>query len=168
MPTLYFAYGSNLSLLQMRERCPSSTFVGIGILRGWTWIINARGYANLVAAPSSANGTCNDVIYGLVYELLPQDESRLDGYEGVPWDYTKELHPIELWEEETGANFPPLVKPGTMTQALVYIDRIRVERDHPKGEYIGRMRRGISEAAQKGIPLKWMEAVMGQFLPLED
>jgi len=168
MPTLYFAYGSNLSLHQMRERCPSSTYVGVGILRGWTWIISARGYANLVAAPSSEVGTCNNLIYGLVYELPPQDESRLDGYEGVPWDYTKEWHPIELWEEKTGASSKPLVTPGTMMQALVYIDRIRVKEDQPKKEYIGRMRRGIFEAAQKGIPMEWMEAVMGQFLPLKD
>ncbi len=168
MPTLYFAYGSNLSLHQMRARCPSSTYVGIGILRGWTWIINARGYANLVAAPSSESGTCTDLTYGLVYELPLEDESRLDGYEGVPWAYTKELHPIELWEEQDATSFKPLTTSGTMKQALVYIDRVRTEEDRPKEEYVGRMRRGILEAAQKGIPLEWMEAVMGPFLPLNE
>ncbi|KAM0474391.1 hypothetical protein ACHAPX_007728 [Trichoderma viride] len=45
---LYFAYGSNLSTDQMRERCPYSTAVGLGKMTGWKWIINRRGYANVV------------------------------------------------------------------------------------------------------------------------
>lgn len=45
---LYFAYGSNLSTEQMRERCPYSTAVGLGKMTGWKWIINRRGYANIV------------------------------------------------------------------------------------------------------------------------
>ncbi|KAL6902987.1 hypothetical protein GGI43DRAFT_400897 [Trichoderma evansii] len=45
---LYFAYGSNLSTEQMRERCPYSTAVGLGKMTGWKWIINGRGYANIV------------------------------------------------------------------------------------------------------------------------
>ena len=167
MPTLYFAYGSNLSVLQMKQRCPSSTYIGVGILRGWTWIINARGYANLVAAPASEPTTTDNIIYGLVYELPPQDESLLDGFEGVPWAYTKEAHPIELWEEVNGEKSEPLTTPGTMVKALVYIDRIRIQKDKPKEEYIGRMQRAISEAAEKGIPMSWIENVMGEFLPLK-
>ena len=166
MPTLYFAYGSNLSLLQMAQRCPSSTYVGVAILRGWKWIINARGYANLIATATTEPNTSDNIIYGLVYELPPQDESLLDGYEGVPWAYTKEKHPIELWEEVNGKKSEPLTTAGIMMEALVYIDRIRVEKDKPKEEYIERMKRGISEAADKGIPIEWMEDVMGEFLPL--
>lgn len=166
MHTLYFAYGSNLSLHQMKARCPSSTYIGVGILRGWTWIINARGYANLVTASPLELDTDNDLIYGLVYELPSDDELRLDGYEGVPWAYTKEVHPIELWEEKNGTASKPMAMAGTMTEALVYIDRVRVKKDQPKEEYIGRMKRGISEAAEKGIPMAWMESVMGGFLPL--
>ncbi|KAI2469785.1 hypothetical protein F4781DRAFT_431001 [Annulohypoxylon bovei var. microspora] len=45
---LYFAYGSNLSPTQMHDRCPSSPPVGLAHLSGWTWLINERGYANIV------------------------------------------------------------------------------------------------------------------------
>lgn len=31
---LYFAYGSNMTA-QMRQRCPHSTPVGLGLLEGW-------------------------------------------------------------------------------------------------------------------------------------
>ncbi|KAA8572454.1 hypothetical protein EYC84_003074 [Monilinia fructicola] len=50
-PTLYFAYGSNLSLTQMKARCPNSTYYGLGVLQGYRWIINQRGYANIVSDP---------------------------------------------------------------------------------------------------------------------
>ncbi|KAF5879268.1 uncharacterized protein Bfra_006474 [Botrytis fragariae] len=46
--TLYFAYGSNLSLSQMQTRCPDSTCVGIGVLQDYRWIVNQRGYANII------------------------------------------------------------------------------------------------------------------------
>ncbi|KAK2801825.1 hypothetical protein FQN50_007570 [Emmonsiellopsis sp. PD_5] len=51
---LYFAYGSNLSHSQMRQRCPfdpsiSSKPLAIARLDGWKWIICERGYANVLA-----------------------------------------------------------------------------------------------------------------------
>jgi len=33
--TMYFAYGSNLWLDQMKHRCPESEFIGIGFLDDW-------------------------------------------------------------------------------------------------------------------------------------
>ncbi|KAI1486705.1 hypothetical protein F5X96DRAFT_217738 [Biscogniauxia mediterranea] len=47
-PLLYFAYGSNLSTAQMRARCPASEPLALAHLAGWSWIINERGYANIV------------------------------------------------------------------------------------------------------------------------
>ncbi|KAB8300284.1 hypothetical protein EYC80_000484 [Monilinia laxa] len=56
-PTLYFAYGSNLSLTQMKSRCPNSTYYGLGLLQGYIWIINERGYANIIPDPHSDPGS---------------------------------------------------------------------------------------------------------------
>ncbi|KAL7795790.1 hypothetical protein V8C37DRAFT_373451 [Trichoderma ceciliae] len=53
---LYFAYGSNLSTEQMRQRCPFSTAVGLGKITGWRWIINRRGYANIVSEGGEGGG----------------------------------------------------------------------------------------------------------------
>ncbi|KAG4442924.1 hypothetical protein IFR05_001628 [Cadophora sp. M221] len=74
--TLYFAYGSNLHLKQMATRCPESRFIGLGILRGYRWQINERGYANVV---EDSNMTTE----GLCYLLSAKDEDRLDRNEGV-------------------------------------------------------------------------------------
>lgn len=52
---LYFAYGSNLSTRQMLDRCPQSTCIGLARLPGWKWIINSRGYANIVPEDGSSS-----------------------------------------------------------------------------------------------------------------
>ena len=42
---LYFAYGSNMSVGQMRARCPAARAVGPAQLDGWRFFINRRGTA---------------------------------------------------------------------------------------------------------------------------
>lgn len=107
--TLYFAYGSNLSSTQMKMRCPVSVPVGLGHLPGWTWIINQRGYANVVqdlAATAAAEEEADPMtildaeahdhasvptepapgVYGVLYTLPPADEVVLDVCEAVPTD----------------------------------------------------------------------------------
>ena len=151
--TLYFAYGSNLSLQQMQARCPSSRFVGVGLLTGWKWIINKRGYANIVAfTEASGSGCSENHIYGLVYTLKPADEDSLDLYEGVSEAYTKEKVSISVWpegEEVLGNTRQEAV-------ALVYVDRQRTEDGVPRLEYVQRMKRGMLEAGEKGVPESWM------------
>lgn len=91
-PTVYFGFGSNLWLEQMRTRCPTSNYLGVARLNGYRWIINDRGYANVVSSPSknSSKKQYKHTVFGLVYSLLLADEARLDRNEGVPKAYTKE------------------------------------------------------------------------------
>jgi gamma-glutamylcyclotransferase len=89
--SLYFAYGSNLQLAQMRKRCPESRYLGVAYLRGYKFQINQRGYANVV--PSQ-----DDVVAGLCYLLSAEDERRLDVNEGVAFGaYQKEILDVELF-----------------------------------------------------------------------
>jgi gamma-glutamylcyclotransferase len=103
--TLYFAYGSNMSLAQMALRCPSSRFVGRARLHGYKFQINERGFANVVhtnmtddnvAAATSSEGS-EDFTDGLVYRLTRNDEASLDRSEGVPTAYQKKLLSVEFW-----------------------------------------------------------------------
>jgi gamma-glutamylcyclotransferase len=75
----YFGYGSNLWKHQMIQRCPTSDYLGIARLNQFKWIINDRGYANVVQTSEK-----KDVVWGLVYRLQAEDERRLDLNEGVP------------------------------------------------------------------------------------
>ncbi|KIX95483.1 uncharacterized protein Z520_08603 [Fonsecaea multimorphosa CBS 102226] len=84
--TFYFAYGSNLSAYQMSLRLPhspsSSEPVGIARLDSHAWIICERGYANVVALPESNAASDHNTVWGVVYNMHPVDEARLDMYEG--------------------------------------------------------------------------------------
>jgi hypothetical protein len=81
---LYFAYGSNLSHAQMRERCPQSTPVSAHVLAGYrlefvsagTQRWGEGGVATVVPDPGSS-------VPGALYRITPEDEARLDGFEGV-------------------------------------------------------------------------------------
>ena len=104
----------------------------MAFLPGWSWIINARGYANIVQdlttgvvtptvalpnlqdSPSSSSSSETNAIdtaqnanavqgvFGAIYTLSPRDEARLDRYEGVPWAYTKEVHRVALRDARNG------------------------------------------------------------------
>ncbi|KAL4801908.1 hypothetical protein BDV18DRAFT_164420 [Aspergillus unguis] len=101
---LYFAYGSNLSPTQMRDRCThdpnlSGHPVAIAALDHWRWLICQFGYANVVppaglrvgpevlegdeVPESVSNSIPEGGVYGVLYEMSEADERVLDGYEGV-------------------------------------------------------------------------------------
>jgi len=168
----YFGYGSNLWLDQMSRRCPSSPFTGVGRLRGYQWIINARGYANITKTNSSA-----DEVWGLIYELTPEDEERLDINEGVPEAYEKRIINVEFWDKgtllrdnsecrESTAEIPP---PASVEGMLVYIDfkRSSGEGNKPKAEYVHRMNEGIRDALKEGVPRSYIDRVLRAYIPAE-
>lgn len=138
---LYFAFGSNLSTEQMLRRCPSSTPIGLGHLPGMKWIINSRGYANVVA-DDKKDGVG---IYGLLYLLPPQDEDSLDMYENVPWAYNKFTKEVTRVTNEKGQK----IEGEETLSALVYIDVERTTGDLPNAEYVVRMETGIKECVEE-------------------
>jgi hypothetical protein len=164
---LYFGYGSNLSVKQMHQRCPNSHYVGIGRLKGYKWIINSRGYANVVELPRGSSAHTQNEVWGLIFYLTPDDEANLDINEGVPTAYTKEMLRVDFWN----ARLHDLVARIDITEtlvikeALVYVDRKRMEDDKPKSEYVVRMNRGIDDALAFGVPETYVESVMRKFIP---
>ncbi|KAF2138492.1 uncharacterized protein K452DRAFT_290636 [Aplosporella prunicola CBS 121167] len=165
--TIYFGYGSNLWLSQMRSRCPTSSYLGIGRLEGYRWQINERHYANIVETQSA-----DDVVYGLVYDLPPADEALLDRYENVPHAYTKENMSVDFWLEGGGVRETDdravLGNDPEAKQMLVYISRTNVTDSDPYKEYIGRMNNGIKDAVSLGVPQEYFDEVLRKFIPAEE
>jgi gamma-glutamylcyclotransferase len=168
-PTIYFGYGSNLWQNQMLMRCPTSEYLGVARLDNYRWMINDRGYANVVQIqpPSSAEPNYANVVYGLVYSLQPSDEARLDDNEGVPVAYTKEDLPVSFWPKEKEHEPVDLHKPAKKQDMLVYISRKHVTDSKPKHEYIYRMNQGINDALKEGVPKEYVQEVMRKFIPPE-
>lgn len=164
----------------MHRRCPSSPYVGVARLPDYRWIINGRGYANVVPVTKSSGSNSNSdkdahhdpctSVYGLVYNLTKSDERQLDRNEGVPECYTKEMMTVFLWPspaatKETGSVDVRHEDLAQKVQALVYIDRQRVDESKPKHEYIYRMNRGIDDAVRLGVPREYVDQCMRRFIP---
>ena len=75
--SLYFAYGSNINLDQMRYRCTDATVYGQAVLDNYDLRFRGSG----VATVEPKEGAC---VYGLLWELTDQCEASLDRYEGYP------------------------------------------------------------------------------------
>lgn len=187
---LYFAYGSNLARGQMRARCPASPPLGLARLRGWRWVVSERGYANVVELPAATAAAAahyaaalepvgppaaaaaavgggaawQAVVWGAVYGLGEGDEASLDGYEGVPWAYTKERVEVEVWWGGEGGRVDVGAEPERR-ECLVYVDRKRVGEGVPKEEYVGRMNAAVKDALMLGVPREYVDEVIRRFVP---
>ena len=136
----YFAYGSNMDLAQMAERCPGARVVDGAVLEGRRFIIAARGYASVVPAPG-------DAVFGLLWDLTPEDEASLDGYEGVrPGLYHKD----ECVVLTTG---------GRNVRALLYL-AAEIGTGDPQPGYLEAI---VAAARHHGLPEDYVARLEGWF-----
>lgn len=123
---LYFAYGSNMWLDQMKRRAPDHERLGRATLAGHRWIISARGVANIVVSEA-------DVVEGTLFRISEADEKSLDKWERVA-------------EGAYGKHDLPVTCDGVdHADVLVYIDPV-VEAGEPKPEYVTRITSGLLDA----------------------
>ena len=189
---LYFAFGSNLHLAQMAQRCPESRYIGIAHLHNYRFQINERGYANVLP---SRDGD-DDHVEGMVYLLSLNDEVTLDRYEGVPVAYQKHILPLEVFtaaiyhvgrisselairlddggvsalpgdmkaEADKASMMAHSVK-GQRAEALVYMSEDFVQDSEPRDEYIDRMNAGISDARKLGMSEVYINTCLRRYIP---
>ena len=80
---LYFAYGSNLNLFQMKRRCKDSVFYKKYELKGYR--LNFRSKYRAADIEKSKNS----LVPGALFEISKSDEKKLDVYEDYPILYKK-------------------------------------------------------------------------------
>ena len=80
---LYFAYGSNLNLFQMKRRCKDSVFLKKYALKGYR--LNFRSKYRAADIEKSKNS----IVPGALFEISKSDEKKLDVYEDYPILYKK-------------------------------------------------------------------------------
>ena len=80
---LYFAYGSNLNLFQMKRRCKDSVFLKKYELKGYR--LNFRSKYRAADIEKSKNS----LVPGALFEISKSDEKKLDVYEDYPILYKK-------------------------------------------------------------------------------
>jgi len=78
---LYFAYGSNMDLKQIKERCKSSEFKGIALLPDYKLIFPQRS-KNRGCNVASVMPETGSEVWGVVYDIPEKEVSNLDKTEG--------------------------------------------------------------------------------------
>jgi gamma-glutamylcyclotransferase (GGCT)/AIG2-like uncharacterized protein YtfP len=135
--TVYFAYGSNLDIEQMSERCPDAQRIGAAALDGWRFEIGGRGYATIRSDDSAT-------VWGGLWTLTTPDEAALDVCEGVrSGTYRKEILTVEL--------------DGSPLKVLVYVENSS-DVGRPTPQYLDRILRG---ADQFGLPPEHIDFLRG-------
>ena len=104
---LYAAYGSNISVSQMKYRCPDATVFCKGVLRDWKLVF--KYHADIVPCEGAE-------VPVLVWDVTKNDRDNLDFYEGYPHYYKTKM--VEVNAED-----------GKMFAAFVYV--MNEENDEP-------------------------------------
>jgi hypothetical protein len=120
----YIAYGSNMSIEQMRLRCPDAKLVGVGLLRGAR--LEFYMHATVEASKSPA-----DAVPVAVWEISRADELYLDAYEGYPRYYGKETCRVEMPD-------------GSQIEGMIYIMKL-IRNEVPTASYFFGIRAAYTE-----------------------
>ena len=80
---LYFAYGSNLNLFQMKRRCKDSIFLKKINLKDFRLTFRSK-YRAADIEPKK-----NSIVPGALFDISKSDEKKLDVYEDYPSLYRK-------------------------------------------------------------------------------
>lgn len=148
---LYFAFGSNLSVAQMRVRCPGSEPVGPALLRGRElgFAYRSRNFPPGGAADVVESG--NGEVWGALYRLTGQDLAALDRFEFVGDGGYRRIT-VDVEHE------------GDLRPALCYevVDRLGFDLA-PIPEYRRLM---VDGAREHGLPHTWIESLQTRFRDL--
>ncbi|KAH9963017.1 hypothetical protein BJV74DRAFT_787001 [Russula compacta] len=146
----YFTYGSNIWREQINRLYPDNIYVGVGLLHGWRFIVDELGWTNIIPSPE-------DHVYGLVYELTPEDKAAMDKNEGT--DYKTTILPIDL--TKIGEADTKTVK----IDALIYFDPTHTTPGTPTEGTINAMNHAIKDGLEAGIPQSYIDKYIRPFIP---
>lgn len=133
---LYLAYGSNLNVAQMRQRCPTAEQVGEAVLKGWRLAffgLDGSAVATVEKGPPESE------VPVIIWRLTPRDEGILDIYEGYPVLYEKRTFNVEL----CGANRRPF---GYVATHVLHYGK-------PSHSYFRTILQGYEDAGFDTLPL---------------
>ena len=145
---LYFAYGSNMSRRQMRERCPDHECLGIAVLKDHALCfprhspIRNCGVAGLMEQPGAE-------VWGVVYRLHDGDLTALDRREG--YDTAQPDH-VNRYNRQTVR----LLMEGCPVACLTYFARPEPGEHVPSADYLATM---IEGAEENGLPETYVGAL---------
>lgn len=134
---IYFAYGSNMDLDQMKMRCPGSEVIGIGELSHYAMAFTrwSRSWKSGTADILPERGKS---VYGVLFDLTFEGLKKLDKFADYPNSYLRQDVNV-LFE-------------GEVLPAMTYVAR-RQGVFQPSKSYVGKMVHG---AEQSQVPVEYI------------
>lgn len=140
---LNFSYGSNMLRQRMTQRVPSARAVGMAVLRGHVLRWHKAGQDGSAKCDVVSTRAADDLVHGVVYQLLASEKHLLDAAEGLGHGYEEKQVVLEsatghctAWTYHATARDGALL-PFTWYKALVVAGAI--EHGLPQG-YIRSLR----------------------------
>ena len=124
MKKYYLAYGSNLSVYQMAQRCPDAVYIGTAEIPDYRLLFKGSQTGSYLTIEKKKGRT----VPVLVWEISSLDEKYLDRYEGCPVFYYKKEIKVKV------TPFIPNAEPQEIS-AIVYIMHEERELGCPSGHY---------------------------------
>ena len=127
----YFAYASNLSREQMRQRCPSAKPKFSAVLPNYKLIFTGwsrewhGGKATIVPFKGA-------IVAGAIYEISAEDLRKLDRFEDYPNSYTH-LNVMVFNEDDVAV------------KAVTYVKARQEEETKPAPDYIATIKKGYKD-----------------------
>ena len=142
---LYFAYGANMDVAAMRERCPRSTVLGLARLPRHRFIITTDGYASVIRDP-------RETVHGVLWDCALGDIRTLDKFEELASGLYIKIN-------------QPVVVAGGAKRALIYVGR-SAQIGKPRPGYLETV---IASARNWALPEAYLTG-MNRFLskPMQD
>ncbi len=92
----YFAYGSNMLTVRLRERVASAKPVGRASLRCHLLHFNKKGIDGSGKCDAFATGQERDIIWGVLFDISTEEKHQLDEIEGLGSGYEIKRVNVEL------------------------------------------------------------------------
>ena len=89
---IYLAYGSNMSEVQMAQRCPDATFAGTGKIYGYELLFKG----SMTGCYATIEKKEEAFVPVVLWRISAADERRLDVYEGFPRFYGRAVVRVEF------------------------------------------------------------------------
>ncbi len=83
----YFAYGSNLHPLRLRQRTPSCQTIGVSVLAGYALRLHKKGRDGSAKCNAFFTGSTQDRVHGVIYKIDMSEKCHLDQAESLGSGY---------------------------------------------------------------------------------
>ena len=131
---VYFAYGANMAVRDMRSRCPGAKLLGTAKLRNFRFHINRDGHATVVP-------DARKTVFGALWRLTVRDLRALDAFEEIDRGiYIRTRIPVRIYSRK---RIDVRLPRGSMIPVIIYL-ATNTEPGRPQRRYI----RGIVESAR--------------------